>query len=57
MKTEWLYSHRFKDRQEAELAVFEYIQTWYNTRRRHSSLSYKTTAAFEQFFLHHQTAA
>jgi transposase InsO family protein len=28
-------------------AVFEYIEGWFNTRRRHSSLGYKSPAAFE----------
>ena len=28
-------------------AVFNYIEGWYNTRRRHSSLGYKSPAAYE----------
>jgi len=28
-------------------AIFNYIEGWYNTRRRHSSLGYKSPAAFE----------
>ena len=28
-------------------AVFDYIEGWYNTRRRHSSLGYLSPAAFE----------
>ena len=28
-------------------AVFDYIEGWFNTRRRHSSLGYKSPAAFE----------
>ncbi len=27
--------------------VFDYIEGWFNTRRRHSSLGYKSPAAFE----------
>jgi transposase InsO family protein len=30
-----------------ERAVFNYIEGWYNTRRRHSSLGYKSPAVFE----------
>jgi transposase InsO family protein len=35
---------RVRDRQRA---VFNYIEGWYNTRRRHSSLGYKSPAVFE----------
>ncbi len=32
----------FKTFEEAKLIIFEYIEGWYNTRRIHSSLGYKT---------------
>ena len=34
-------------RREAELAVFDYIETFYNPRRRHSSLGNLSPVAFE----------
>ena len=34
-------------RRDAELAVFDYIETFYNPRRRHSSLGYRSPVAFE----------
>lgn len=37
-------------------AVFEYIEVFYNRRRLHSSLGYKTPAAYEAT-IHHHTAA
>ena len=35
-------------RNELRNAVFEYIEVFYNRRRLHSSLGYKTPAAVEQ---------
>jgi transposase InsO family protein len=34
-------------RREAELAIFDYIETFYNRTRRHSSLGYLSPVAFE----------
>jgi len=34
-------------RREAELATFDYIETFYNPTRRHSSLGYRSPVAFE----------
>ena len=33
----------------ARTAVFEFIEGWYNTRRRHSALGYRSPLAFERF--------
>ena len=38
-------------------AVFEYIETWYNTRRLHSSLGYKTPKEIELEFINIKQAA
>lgn len=35
-------------RREAKLAVFDYIETFYNPKRRHSSLGYVSPVAFEK---------
>jgi putative transposase len=37
----------FQTQAEAKLAVFEYIEGFYNTRRRHSSLGYRSPVRFE----------
>jgi putative transposase len=46
LKTEWLYGKSFKTLEEAELEVFRYIEIWYNRKRRHSSLDYKSPEQF-----------
>ncbi len=38
---------RFISRHEAKLAVFDFLETFYNPRRRHSSLAMMSPAAFE----------
>uniref|UniRef100_UPI0035B3088C integrase core domain-containing protein n=1 Tax=Zoogloea sp. TaxID=49181 RepID=UPI0035B3088C len=37
-----------KTKTEARLAVFAWIEGWYNPRRRHSALGYRSTMNFEQ---------
>lgn len=36
----------FESRREANLAIFEYIETFYNRRRKHSSLGYRSPEEF-----------
>lgn len=45
-KTEMVYHRKFKSKKEAKLAVFEYIEVWYNRKRRHSSLGFLTPDEF-----------
>ncbi len=37
---EWLNDYRFKTRDEAKKAVFEYIELFYNRNRLHSTNGY-----------------
>ena len=39
-----MQSSRFRTRREAKAALFEYIEIFYNQRRRHSSIGYRTPA-------------
>jgi transposase InsO family protein len=57
LKTEWVNHHRFVSRKQAQLALFEYIETWYNTRRRHSSLGYLTPSEFGKILMLKKNAA
>lgn len=49
LKTQLTHHERFRDKNEAELALFNYIEAYYNRRRRHSSIGYRTPAEFEQY--------
>jgi putative transposase len=42
----------FETKEEARKAIFEYIEAWYNTKRLHSSLGYRTPVECEQQFGH-----
>nr|WP_220201172.1 integrase core domain-containing protein [Reticulibacter mediterranei] len=48
LKEEWAERHRFENRREARTAIFSYIETFYNRKRRHSSLGYVSPLAFEE---------
>ena len=50
LKVEQVSHHNFKTTQETKLAVFEYIEVWYNRKRLHSSLGYKTPNEMELEF-------
>ncbi|SDJ04269.1 Integrase core domain-containing protein [Lentzea albidocapillata subsp. violacea] len=47
IKTELLDRQPWPPKTKAHKAIFEYIEGWYNTRRRHSSLGYLSPAAYE----------
>nr|AXL05587.1 hypothetical protein [uncultured bacterium] len=47
IKTELLDRQAWLTKAKAHKAIFEYIEGWYNTRRRHSSLGYRSPAAYE----------
>jgi putative transposase len=47
LKHEMLQGGCFEDASDARLEIFEYIDAYYNTRRKHSSLGYQTPIQFE----------
>lgn len=47
LKCELIYGRRWATRVELREALFEYIETFYNRRRLHSSLDYRTPAEVE----------
>jgi putative transposase len=48
LKNEWVHHHDFKSREEAGLALFDYIECFYNTQRLHQSLGYLTPVEIEK---------
>ena len=49
LKTELLMHRRcFPDREVAKSAIFEYLEGFYNRRRLHSALSYRSPADYEE---------
>ena len=57
LKTELLYRSSWPTRLVARTAIFEYIEGFYNTRRRHSALGYLSPAEFEEVRLGEEDAA
>ena len=51
LECELLDRRRFRTKAEARMAIFEFIEAWYNPKRRHSSLGYKSPADFENQYL------
>lgn len=47
LECELLDRTRFRDHDEAKAALFDFIEGWYNTHRRHSSIDYNSPAHFE----------
>jgi putative transposase len=47
LKTELIYHEDYATPEEARQSIFEHIECWYNRRRRHSAIGYKSPEAFE----------
>lgn len=48
IKTELVYQTSFLTRDQAKKEIFEYIESYYNSLRRHSTLAYKTPVEYER---------
>jgi transposase InsO family protein len=51
LKSEWTNWYKYQSVKQAALSVFEYIEGWYNVKRKHSALGYKSPAEFEKLLL------
>ena len=57
LKAEMVYHRKFLDQQSAKLEIFGYIEGFYNTKRTHSALGYKTPKQIEEMLLEKERAA
>ena len=48
LECELLDRRRFRSQAEARMAVFDFIEGWYNPRRRHSALDYQSPINYER---------
>jgi putative transposase len=48
LKKEYVHHTNFKTRVEAQLGIFDYIETWYNNERPHSTLEWLSPNEFEK---------
>jgi putative transposase len=51
LKTELVHRCRYATRDAARHDIFEYMEIFYNRRRRHSALGYKSPAEFAKIAL------
>jgi putative transposase len=57
LETELLDRHTFRSRDQARLAVFTFIEGFYNPRRRHSTLGQRSPDRFEAIMMKEETQA
>lgn len=50
LECELLDRHSFRSPQEARLAVFQFIEGWYNPHRRHSGIHYHSPVNYEKLY-------
>ena len=51
LKTELIYHTTFETKAQARMAIFSFIEIWYNRKRLHSYLDYMSPVEFEQKML------
>ena len=50
LECELLERQSFQSYAQARMAIFDYIEGWYNTHRRHSAIGYDAPIAYERRF-------
>jgi putative transposase len=49
LKTELVYTEHYRTREEARNSLFEYIEVFYNRKRKHSALGYKSPVEYLRY--------
>jgi len=57
LKSEWTNWHKYQTLEQAALSVFEYIEGWYNSKRKHSALGYLSPMEYEKTLITKKSAA
>ena len=57
LEREVLNRRRFKSQAEARMAIFDWLEGWYNPHRRHSALGYRSPVNYERHALQREAAA
>ena len=50
LKTELVHHEHYATREQARQSIFEYVEVFYNRRRRHSAIGYVSPDQFEAAF-------
>ena len=48
LKVELIYVKNYQSMEEAKAGIFEYIEVFYNRKRRHSTIGYKSPSEYEE---------
>jgi transposase InsO family protein len=57
LKSDWIYGKRIRNKNELQRLLFEYIQVFYNRKRRHSSLGYHSPLEYLRNYYQSRTLA
>ncbi len=57
LKSELLHRHSWPTRERLRVAIFEYVEGFYNRKRRHSALGYLSPSEYEEGRMREATVA
>ncbi len=50
LKIEKVYWEKYETREQARVSIYNYIELYYNVKRRHSSIDYMSPKDFEELY-------